>query len=91
MTQRVQVYTTHYCGYCVRAKSLLKRLNIAFEEIDVSDDPDKRDWLVKASGQRTVPQIFIDGRSVGGFVELAALERAGGLRELAATPASPQA
>lgn len=90
MTQRVQVYTTNYCGYCVRAKALLKRLNIAFEEIDVSDDPDKRDWLVKESGQRTVPQIFIDGRPVGGFTELAALERAGGLRELQASAASPQ-
>ena len=90
MTQRVQVYTTNYCGYCVRAKSLLKRLNIAFEEIDVSEDQDKRDWLVSTSGQRTVPQIYIDGRSVGGFMELAALERAGGLRELAASGASPR-
>jgi glutaredoxin 3 len=89
MAQRVQVYTTNYCGFCVRAKSLLSRLNIAFEEIDVSEDQAKRDWLVSASGQRTVPQIFIDGRSVGGFVELAALERAGGLREL--TPAAPPA
>ncbi|HTU59006.1 MAG TPA: glutaredoxin 3 [Polyangiales bacterium] len=90
MTQRVQVYTTNYCGFCVRAKALLSRLNIAFDEIDVSEDPDKRDWLVRESGQRTVPQIFIDGRSVGGFVELAALERAGGLRELAAAGASPR-
>jgi glutaredoxin 3 len=57
-------------------------LNIAYEEIDVSEDAEKRDWLVSASGQRTVPQIFIDGRAIGGFVELAALERAGGLREL---------
>lgn len=88
MTQRVQVYTTNYCGFCVRAKALLSRLNIAFDEIDVSEDQDKRDWLVRESGQRTVPQIFIDGRSVGGFVELAALERAGGLRELAAAGAS---
>jgi glutaredoxin 3 len=82
MTDRVQVYTTNYCGYCVRAKSLLKRLNIEFQEIDVSDDQEKRDWLVSASGQRTVPQIFIDGRAIGGYMELAALERAGGLREL---------
>jgi glutaredoxin 3 len=85
MTERVQVYTTNYCGYCVRAKALLSRLGIDFEEIDVSEDPDKRDWLVNASGQRTVPQIFIDGRAIGGFIELAALERAGGLRELAAS------
>jgi glutaredoxin 3 len=85
MTQRVQVYTTNYCGYCVRAKALLSRLNIGFQEIDVSEDQEKRDWLVKTSGQRTVPQIFIDGRAIGGYVELAALERAGGLRELTAS------
>jgi glutaredoxin 3 len=59
-------------------------LNIAYKEIDVSDDQDTRDWLVSTSGQRTVPQIFIDGRAIGGYLELAALERAGGLRELAA-------
>jgi glutaredoxin 3 len=91
MSERVQVYTTNYCGFCVRAKALLSRLNIAFDEIDVSEDADKRDWLVNASGQRTVPQVFIDGRSVGGFVELAALERAGGLRELVPAGAAPQA
>jgi glutaredoxin 3 len=82
MSQRVQVYSTNYCGYCVRAKALLSKLNIPFDDIDVSDDPDKRDWLVSQSGQRTVPQIFIDGRAIGGFMELLALERAGGLREL---------
>ena len=83
MDQRVQVYTTNYCGYCVRAKALLKKLDIPFDEIDVSEDAEKRDWLVAQSGQRTVPQIFIDGRAIGGFMELHALERAGGLRELA--------
>jgi glutaredoxin 3 len=91
MSERVQVYTTNYCGFCSRAKALLSRLNIAFDEIDVSEDDEKRNWLVSASGQRTVPQIFIDGRSVGGFVELAALERAGGLRELASAGAAPHA
>lgn len=82
MSERVQVYTTQFCGYCVRAKALLSRLSIAYEEIDVTHDYEKRDWLVSTSGQRTVPQIFIDGRSIGGFMELAALERAGELREL---------
>lgn len=82
MSERVQVYTTEYCGYCVRAKALLSRLQIAYQEIDVTHDFEKRDWLVSASGQRTVPQIFIDGRPIGGFVELLALERQGGLREL---------
>jgi glutaredoxin 3 len=82
MSERVQVYTTVSCGYCVRAKALLSRLSIAFEEVDVTEDFDKRDWLVSTTGQRTVPQIFIDGRSIGGFVELAALERGGGLQSL---------
>ena len=82
MSERVQVYTTVSCGYCVRAKQLLSRLSIKYDEIDVTRDHDKRDWLVGATGQRTVPQIFIDGRAIGGFTELAALERAGGLQTL---------
>lgn len=75
----VQVYTTRICTYCVAAKRLLKKRDIAFEEIDVSSDPEKRMWLVEQSGQRTVPQIFIHGESIGGYTELAALDRAGGL------------
>jgi glutaredoxin 3 len=82
MDARVQVYSTVVCGYCVRAKALLSRLHIPFKEIDVSEDADKRQWLVNATGQRTVPQIFIDGRSIGGYTELAALERAGELSAL---------
>jgi glutaredoxin 3 len=82
MDARVQVYSTVACGYCVRAKALLQRLSIPFREIDVTEDADKRQWLVGTTGQRTVPQIFIDGRSIGGFTELAALERAGGLNTL---------
>lgn len=62
----VQVYTTDYCPYCTRAKALLDKRGIAYEEIDVTDDPQKRDWLVKTTGRRTVPQIFIHGQSVGG-------------------------
>jgi glutaredoxin 3 len=84
MAARVQVYSTVSCAFCVRAKSLLSRLNIAFDEVDVTEDFDKRDWLVSATGQRTVPQIFIDGRSIGGFTELAALERKGELQGLIA-------
>ena len=82
MSERVEVYTTVSCGYCVRAKQLLSRLSIAYREVDVTQDHDKRDWLVSTTGQRTVPQIFIDGRSIGGYTELAALERAGGLAGL---------
>ena len=77
----VQVYTTDYCPYCDRAKALLKRRGIPYEEIDVSDDSAKRAWLVKTTGRRTVPQIFIKGESIGGSDELHALDRSGELQK----------
>ena len=73
------MYTTLICPYCVRAKMLLKAKGVAYEEIDVSRDHEKREWLVKATGQRTVPQIFINEESIGGYDELSALDRAGEL------------
>ena len=79
MASQVQVYKTPYCGYCVRAVNLLRSKGIAFEEIDVSGNDAKREWLVETTGQRTVPQIFINGQSVGGYTDLAALDRAGRL------------
>jgi glutaredoxin 3 len=81
----VRMYTTKVCPYCVRAKMLLNKRAIPFEEIDVSADPDKRAWLVKASGGlRTVPVIFIHGESIGGSDELHALDRAGRLMAMVA-------
>jgi glutaredoxin 3 len=83
----VQVYVTDYCAYCTRAKALLDRRGIPYEVIDVTNDDAKRAWLVKASGRRTVPQIFINGESVGGSDELHALDRTGELqKKLAAAP-----
>ena len=79
--KQVRVYTTKICGYCVMAKRLLNSLDIAFEEIDVSHDYEARQWLMTATGQRTVPQIFIGEQSVGGYTELAALNRDGRLVE----------
>jgi glutaredoxin 3 len=76
---RVQIYTKHYCPYCTRAKALLQKKGVAYEEIDVENDDAKRVWLVEASGQRTVPQIFVDGRSLGGFTDIDALDRQGRL------------
>ncbi len=78
----VKVYVTDYCPYCTRAKGLLKRKGVAFTEIDVSDDPETRAWLVSTTGMRTVPQIFIDGKSVGGSDDIHALDRAGELDKL---------
>jgi glutaredoxin 3 len=75
----VVVYSTNSCGYCVRAKALLSKLGIKFEEVDVSNDTDKRAWLIQTTGRRTVPQIFIKGEAIGGFDELAALNSGGKL------------
>ncbi|MDP3278544.1 MAG: glutaredoxin 3 [Deltaproteobacteria bacterium] len=75
----VIVYTTDYCPYCTRAKGLLQRKKIDFVEINVSNDPGKRAWLVEATKRRTVPQIFINGKAIGGSDELHALERDGKL------------
>jgi glutaredoxin 3 len=76
---KVTVYTTSYCPYCVRAKALLKRKGVDFEEIAVDGDDQRRLWLVEQTGQRTVPQIFAGERSLGGFSDLDALDRAGKL------------
>jgi len=83
MIADVKVYTTTSCAYCVRAKTLLKGRNVPFEEVDVTDDAEKRAWLVKASGgMRTVPQIFIGETHVGGCDDLYALESQGKLDPL---------
>lgn len=76
---RVTVYTKDYCPYCVRAKRLLEKKAIPFEEINVEGRDDLRDWLVETTGQRTVPQVFVDDRSLGGFSDLAALDEQGQL------------
>ena len=81
----VRVYSTLICPYCIRAKLLLKEKGIPFEEIDVTGDHEARQWLVGATGRRTVPQIFIGDEPIGGFDDLRALERSGELdRKLAA-------
>lgn len=73
---QIVLYTTAYCGYCRAAKQLLARKGLDYVEIDVGLDPEKRMEMVQlAGGQRTVPQIFINDRHVGGYDELAALER----------------
>lgn len=77
---KVEVYTTEYCPFCVRAKALLKKKGVPFEEIDVTDDAALRQKMVElAGGRRTVPEIFIDGKIVGGYDELKALDDAGQL------------
>lgn len=75
----VVIYSTTFCPYCVRAKMLLQRKGVAFEEVDVSGDADARQALVARTRQRTVPQIFINDEHIGGCDELYALERSGEL------------
>ncbi|MFI5021217.1 MAG: glutaredoxin 3 [Alphaproteobacteria bacterium] len=79
----VVIYTTMWCPYCHRAKSLLEKKGVAFEEIDVTYDPAKRaEMRARAEGRETVPQIFIRGEPIGGSEELVALEAAGKLDQL---------
>ena len=78
------MYTTEWCGYCVRAKALLEERGIEYEEVPMDGDPEFRQKLLDMTGRWTVPQIFVDGRSIGGYMELWALDRSGGLEELAA-------
>jgi len=75
----VRVYSKSNCPYCVRAKALLAKKGVSFEEIDVERDDGLRTWLVEATGQRTVPQIFVGDRSLGGFSDVDALDREGKL------------
>ena len=78
----VTMYTTSWCPYCSRARSLLKSKGVTFEDIDVEEAPEKRTEMQARSGRRTVPQIFIGDQHVGGCDDLHALEAAGKLDAL---------
>ncbi len=87
MTQskKVEVYTTTYCPYCVRAKLLLDKKGIRYTEIDVTGKEEERMKLVeKSGGRKTVPQIFIGETHVGGCDDLYALEKEGKLDQMLA-------
>jgi len=79
---KVVLYTKDYCRFCAQAKELLNSKGAEFIEIDVTRDVDLQAEMIERAGRRTVPQIFIDGRHVGGFDDLAALDAAGGLDPL---------
>jgi glutaredoxin 3 len=80
----IQMYTTAWCGYCIRAKALLDERGLPYEEIRVDLEPNFRAKLEELTGGWTVPQIVIDGRPIGGYTELWHLDRAGELARLAA-------
>jgi glutaredoxin 3 len=75
----VRVYSKKNCPFCVRAKDLLQRKGVPFEEIDVEEKDELRIWLAETTGQRTVPQIFAGERSLGGFSDIDALDQQGKL------------
>ncbi len=80
---KVKVYTTNYCPYCKKAKSLLDQLGADFEEIDITENEDDlMDDLYSITGRSTVPQIFIDEKFIGGCDDMFELHRKGGLLEL---------
>ena len=85
---KVEIYTSRWCPYCHAAKALLDAKGVAYEEIAVDGDQQKRAWLMEASGQRTVPQVFIDGKPYGGFTDIAKLDRQGRLEALLAGDAA---
>ena len=80
---KVEIYTKFTCGFCFRAKALLEKKNVSFEETDISMDGKKREEMIQRSGGRTtVPQIFIDDRHIGGSDDLSALDHSGELDAL---------
>ena len=79
----VEIYTTPWCPYCWRAKRLLEKKGVLYVEIDLWQESARRaEMVARASGRTTVPQLFIDGRGIGGSDELAALEATGKLDDL---------
>jgi glutaredoxin 3 len=79
---KVIIYTTDYCPYCVRAKTLLQKKQVEFEEIKIINDEMREDMIIKANGRRTVPQIFIGDKHIGGCDDLYELDRKKKLDEL---------
>jgi glutaredoxin 3 len=78
---RVQLYTTAWCGYCVRAKALLDSRGIDYDEIRLDGDAEFRQKLLDLTGGWTVPQILVDGKPIGGYTELWRLDKSGRLAE----------
>lgn len=80
---KIEIYSKDVCPYCVRAKKLFVKKNVEFTEIDISNDSERRDAMIKrANGRQTVPQIFINDQHIGGCDDLYALDAAGKLDDL---------
>ncbi len=81
---KIVMYTTSVCPYCAQAKRLLTKKGATFQEHNIEEMPNGRDFLTELTGRRTVPQILINDQAIGGFDDLVALERAGELDALLA-------
>ncbi len=81
MPSRIEMYSQKHCPWCHRAKALLRKKNIAFEEIIVTGETPGWDTMIERTGGRTTPQILIDGEVIGGYTELAAMNAQGVLDE----------
>ncbi len=79
---KATVYSTTYCGFCRAAERLLKQKGADFEVLNVTDDTEKRAWLVETTGKRTVPQIWVGDTYVGGYDDLSKLDQEGKLDEM---------
>ena len=83
---RIVMYTTTYCPFCVGAKTLLSSKDVTWEEINLDSEPHRRaEMIEKAGGRRTVPQIFVDGQGLGGYDDIAELDRRGELKGILQT------
>ena len=77
---KVEMYTTMWCPYCARARALMEQKGVGYTNIDIAEEPKRRDEMIRRAGGRTsVPQIFINGEHIGGCDEMVALDRAGKL------------
>jgi glutaredoxin 3 len=84
----VVMYATGWCPFCDRARALLERKGVHYTEIDLESEPQRRAEMIERSGRRSVPQIFIDGRPIGGSEELDELDASGALDQLLARGAA---
>jgi glutaredoxin 3 len=85
----ITIYTRALCPYCWQAVRLLRKKGVAFDERNATGDAKTRAWLVEVTGRSTVPQIFVNGRALGGYDDLAELDARGELDRLLAEPAQP--
>ena len=82
MTTNVIIYTSAHCHYCIEAKKLLEKKQIEYNEIRIDVEPTRLQEMIERSGRRTVPQIFINHKSIGGYTDLRELEKSGALDKL---------